>query len=206
MSGWRLNLSRRCNSLTNSATRKCQLIVSAMGRRLALRGIKAAFHNPSIVGLSLASTMAVLLLLLLPLAYAQFHSTLGVHPTGVSYSNRSPQGLHGYHHGAVHHGFGKREAEPYYAGHGYGLVAAHHPVHHAIGYGVYHHGYGKRSPTHRNKPRRKMPKNRSYRPRYYYYRYYPGITTVPGIITTVEEAKRLQTPSTSAQPGKISSW
>merc|ERR1712060_97335 len=30
--------------------------------------------------------------------------------------------------------------------------------------------------------------------------------TVPGIITTVEEAKRLQTPSTSAQPGKISSW
>merc|ERR550517_457386 len=30
--------------------------------------------------------------------------------------------------------------------------------------------------------------------------------TVPGIITTVEEAKGLQTPSTSAQPGKISSW
>merc|ERR1712212_310762 len=126
-------------------------------------------------GLSLASTMAVLLLLLLPLAYAQFHSTLGVHPTGVSYSNRSPQGLHGYgYHGhglAVHHGFGKREAEPYYAGHGYGLVAAHHP----IGYGVYHHGYGKRSPTHRDKPpkgtkRPKRPKNMSYRPRYYYYR------------------------------------
>ena len=171
MSGWRLNLSCRCNSLTNSATRKCQLMVSAMGRRLALRGIKAAFHIPSIVGLSLASTMAVLLLLLLPLAYAQFHSTLGVHPTGVSYSNRSPQGLHGYYHGAVHHGFGKREAEPYYAGHGYGLVAAHHPVHHAIGYyGVHHHGYGKRSPTHRNKrPKNKRPKN-SYRPRYYYYR------------------------------------
>merc|ERR1712088_1042232 len=108
-------------------------------------------------GLSLASTMAVLLLLLLPLAYAQFHSTLGVHPTGVSYSNRSPQGLHGYGY------------------HGYGLVAAHHPVHHAIGYGVYHHGYGKRSPTHRNKPpkgtkRPKRPKSRSYRPRYYYYR------------------------------------
>merc|ERR1712168_1621003 len=120
-------------------------------------------------GLSLASTMAVLLLLLLPLAYAQFHSTLGVHPTGVSYSNRSPQGLHGfgYHGLAVHHGFGKREAETYYAGHGY-LVAALHPVHHAIGYGLYHHGYGKRSPTHRNK-RPKRPKN-SYRPRYYYYR------------------------------------
>merc|ERR1712192_55976 len=30
-------------------------------------------------------------------------------------------------------------------------------------------------------------------------------TTVPGIITTVEEAKRLQTPSPSAQPGKITS-
>merc|ERR1719234_278068 len=31
------------------------------------------------------------------------------------------------------------------------------------------------------------------------------IATVPGIITTAEEAKKLQTPSTSAQPGKISS-
>merc|ERR1711971_179999 len=126
-------------------------------------------------GLSLASIMAVLLLLLLlPLAYAQFHSTLGVHPTGVSYSNRSPQGLHG-HRLAVHHGFGKREAEPFYPGQGYGLVAVHHPTHHAIGYyGVHHHGYGKRSPTHRNKRpkptrRPKRPKN-SYRPRYYYYR------------------------------------
>merc|ERR1711997_486648 len=120
-------------------------------------------------GLSLASTMAVLLLLLLPLAYAQLHSTLGVHPTGVSYSNRSPQGLHGYYHGAAHYGFGKREAEPYYAGHGY-LVAAHHPVHHAVGYyGVHHHGYGKRSPTHRDKRPKgtKRPKYRSYRPRYY---------------------------------------
>merc|ERR1712010_23118 len=91
-------------------------------------------------GLSLASTMAVLLLLLLPLAYGQLHSTLGVHPTGVSYSNRSPQGLHGYyHHSLAVQGFGKREAEPYH-GHGY-LVAAYH----AIGYGVHHHGYGKRS-------------------------------------------------------------
>ena len=124
--------------------------------------------------LSLDPTMAAAVLIaLLPLALAEpshliGHSTLGLHPTGVSYSNRSPQGLHGYHHGAVHHGFGKREAEPYYAGHGY-LVAAHHPVHHAIGYGVYHHGYGKRSPTHRDK-RPKRPKSRSYRPRYYYYR------------------------------------
>merc|ERR1739841_87682 len=124
-------------------------------------------------GLSLASTMAVLLLLLLPLAYGQFHSTLGVHPTGVSYSNRSPQGL------AVQ-GFGKREAEPYH-GHGY-LVAAYHPTHHTIGYGVHHHGYGKRSPTHgnnrkRKEQRRKQPKRpkrpkrpkNSGRPRYYYY-------------------------------------
>merc|ERR1711953_1055235 len=120
-------------------------------------------------GLSLESTMAVLLLLLLPLAYGHLHSTLGVHPTGVSYSDRSPQGLHGYHHhGLVAvHGYGKREAE---AHHGYGLVAAYHPTHHAIGYGVHHHGYGKRSPTHNKQPKRpKRPKN-SYRPRYYYYR------------------------------------
>merc|ERR1711863_221184 len=120
-------------------------------------------------GLSLASTMAVLLLLLLPLAYGQLHSTLGVHPTGVSYSNRSPQGLHGYyHHGLAVQGFGKREAEPYH-GHGY-LVAAYHPTHHA-------HGYGKRSPTHGNNRKRKeqrrkqpkrpkMPKNSGYRPRW----------------------------------------
>merc|ERR1711934_427561 len=128
-------------------------------------------------GLSLASTMAVLLLLLLPLAYGQLHSTLGVHPTGVSYSNRSPQGLHGYyHHGLAVQGFGKREAEPY-------LVAAYHPTHHAIGYGVHHHGYGKRSPTHGNNRKRKeqrrkqpkrpkrpkRPKNSGYRPTYYYY-------------------------------------
>ena len=124
--------------------------------------------------------MAVLLLLLLPLAYGQLHSTLGVHPTGVSYSNRSPQGLHGYyHHGLAVQGFGKREAEPYH-GHGY-LVAAYHPTHHTIGYGVHHHGYGKRSPTHgnnrkRKEQRRKQPKrpkrpskNSGYRPRYYYY-------------------------------------
>merc|ERR1711935_897284 len=128
-------------------------------------------------GLSLASTMAVLLLLLLPLAYGYIHSTLGVHPTGVSYSDRSPQGVHGYyHHGLAVHGFGKREAEPYH-GHGY-LVAAYHPTHHAIGYGVHHHGYGKRSPTHgRNKrpkqpkptKRPKRPKQPKNRPRYYYY-------------------------------------
>merc|ERR1711877_60310 len=106
-------------------------------------------------GLSLGSTMAVLLLLLLPLAHGYLHSTLGVHPTGVSYSNRSPQGLQGYyHHGLAVHG------------HGY-LVAAYHPAHHAVGYGVHHHGYGKRSPTHTKRPKR--PKNR-YRPRYYYYR------------------------------------
>merc|ERR1712203_1245233 len=125
-------------------------------------------------GLSVESTMAVLLLLLLPLAYGHLHSTLGVHPTGVIYSDRSPQGLHGYHHHGLLavHGYGKREAE---AHHGYGLVAAYHPTHHPIGYGVHHHGYGKRSPTH-NKPRNqkrpkrpKRPKN-SYRPRYYYYR------------------------------------
>merc|ERR1712083_745467 len=90
-------------------------------------------------GLSLESTMAVLLLLL-PLAYGHLHSTLGVHPTGVSYSDRSPQGLHGYHHHGLLavHGYGKREAE---AHHGYGLVAAYHPTHHAIGYGVHHHGF-----------------------------------------------------------------
>merc|ERR1712014_245184 len=113
-------------------------------------------------GLSLGSTMAVLLLLLLPLAHGYLHSTLGVHPTGVSYSNRSPQGLQGYyHHGLAVHGYGKRDAEPFH------------------GYGVHHHGYGKRSPTHNKRPKRpkrpkapkrpKRPKNR-YRPRYYYYR------------------------------------
>merc|ERR1711971_200920 len=102
-------------------------------------------------GLSLASTMAVLLLLLLlPLAYAQFHSTLGVHPTGVSYSNRSPQVLHG--HGlAVHYGVGKREAEPFYAGHR--LIGT----------------SGQRQPRGQRGQR-------------------TG-TTVPGIITTVEEAR-----------------
>ena len=74
--------------------------------------------------LSLDPTMAAsVLIALLPLALAEpshliGHSTLGLHPTGVSYSNRSPQGLQvhpvvGY---AVH-GYGKREAEPYY---GYG--------------------------------------------------------------------------------------
>merc|ERR1712203_1286060 len=128
-------------------------------------------------GLSLASTMAVLLLLLLPLAYGQLHSTLGVHPTGVSYSNRSPQGLHGYHHhGLAVHGFGKREAEPYH-GNGY-LVAAYHPTHHAVGYGVHHHGYGKRSPTHNKRPKpTKRPKSQRGQ----------RTATVPGIITTVEE-------------------
>merc|ERR1711874_519768 len=109
--------------------------------------------------LSLASTMAVLLLLLLPLAYGQLHSTLGVHPTGVSYSNRSPQGLHGYyHHGLAAYGFGKREAEPY------------HATHHDIGYGVHHHGYGKRSPTHNKRRKQPKPPKNNYRPRYYYYR------------------------------------
>merc|ERR1712227_187006 len=108
-------------------------------------------------GLSLGSTMAVLLLLLLPLAHGYLHSTLGVHPTGVSYSNRSPQGLQGYHHhGLAVHGYGKRDAEPFH-GHDY-LVAAYHPAHHAVGYGVHHHGYGKRSPTHNKRPKR--PKNR----------------------------------------------
>merc|ERR1712243_187468 len=115
-------------------------------------------------GLSLASTMAVLLLLLLPLAYVQLHSTFGVHPTGVSYSNRSPQGLHGYyHHGLAGHRFGKREAEPYH-GNGY-LVAAYHPTHHAVGYGVHHHGYGKRSPTHNKRPKRPKPSKRPKRPK-----------------------------------------
>merc|ERR1712014_296479 len=101
-------------------------------------------------GLSLGSTMAVLLLLLLPLAHGYLHSTFGVHPTGVSYSNRSPQGLQGYyHHGLAVHGYGKRDAEPFH-GHGY-LVAAYHPAHHA--------GYGKRSPTHNKRPKRpKRPK------------------------------------------------
>merc|ERR1712004_517004 len=98
-------------------------------------------------GLSLGSTMAVLLLLLLPLAHGY------------------------YHHGRTVHGYGKRDAEPFH-GHGY-LVAAYHPAHHAVGYGVHHHGYGKRSPTHNKRPKRpkrpKAPKNR-YRPRYYYYR------------------------------------
>merc|ERR1711874_3117 len=74
--------------------------------------------------LSLDPTMAAAVLItLLPLALAEpshliGHSTFGLHPTGVSYSNRSPQGLQvhpvvGY---AVH-GYGKREAEPFY---GYG--------------------------------------------------------------------------------------
>merc|ERR1712055_856590 len=82
--------------------------------------------------LSLDPTMAAAVLItLLPLALAEpshliGHSTLGLHPTGVSYSNRSPQGLQvhpvvGY---AVH-GYGKREAEPFY---GYNALA-----HHAYG-------------------------------------------------------------------------
>merc|ERR1712088_1164417 len=79
--------------------------------------------------LSLDPTMAAAVLIaLLPLALAEpshliGHSTLGLHPTGVSYSNRSPQGLQ------VHpvvgypvHGYGKREAEPYY---GYNAIAYH---------------------------------------------------------------------------------
>merc|ERR1711962_1628549 len=80
--------------------------------------------------LSLDPTMAaaVLLLALLPLALADpglllGRSTLGLHPTGVSYSDRSAQGLQvhpvlGY---AVH-GYRKREAEPYY---GYNALAYH---------------------------------------------------------------------------------
>merc|ERR1711928_318716 len=71
--------------------------------------------------LSLDPTMAAAVLLaLLPLALADpglllGRSTLGLHPTGVSYSDRSAQGLQvhpvlGY---AVH-GYGKREAKPYY--------------------------------------------------------------------------------------------
>merc|ERR1712055_233166 len=79
--------------------------------------------------LSLDPTMAAAVLIaLLPLALAEpthliGHSTLGLHPTGVSYSNRSPQGLQvhpvvGY---AVH-GYGKREAEPFY---GYNALAYH---------------------------------------------------------------------------------
>jgi len=79
--------------------------------------------------LSLDPTMAAAVLItLLPLALAEpshliGHSTLGLHPTGVSYSNRSPQGLQvhpvvGY---AVH-GYGKREAEPFY---GYNAIAYH---------------------------------------------------------------------------------
>merc|ERR1712055_564863 len=102
--------------------------------------------------LSLDPTMAAAVLIaLLPLALAEpthliGHSTLGLHPTGVSYSDRSPQGLqvhpvlghavHGYDALAYHayggvssearsaqganYGigfYGKREAEPYY---GYG--------------------------------------------------------------------------------------
>merc|ERR1712090_48990 len=79
--------------------------------------------------LSLDLTMAAAVIIaLLPLALAEpsyliGHSTLGLHPTGVSYSNRSPQGLQvhpvvGY---AVH-GYGKREAEPFY---GYNAIAYH---------------------------------------------------------------------------------
>merc|ERR1712128_325658 len=79
--------------------------------------------------LSLDPTMAAAVLVaLLPLALAEpshliGQSTLGLHPTGVSYSNRSPQGLQvhpvvGY---AVH-GYGKREAEPFY---GYNAIAYH---------------------------------------------------------------------------------
>merc|ERR1712203_689311 len=82
--------------------------------------------------LSLDPTMAAAVLIaLLNLALAEpslllGRSTLGLHPTGVSYSNRSPQGLQvhpvvGY---AVH-GYGKREAEPFY---GYNAIA-----HHAYG-------------------------------------------------------------------------
>merc|ERR1712055_48326 len=74
--------------------------------------------------LSLDPTMAAAVLIaLLPLALAEpslliGHSTLGLHPTGVSYSNRSPQGLQ-VHPGVGYavHGYGKREAEPFY---GYG--------------------------------------------------------------------------------------
>merc|ERR1711928_207680 len=76
------------------------------------------------------------------------------HPTGISYSNRSPQGLGaGYGYG-LHHGYGKRDAEP---GYGIGLSRgiARHPtgisysnrspqgLGAGYGYGL-HHGYGKR--------------------------------------------------------------
>merc|ERR1712007_345873 len=99
-------------------------------------------------GLSLGSTMAVLLLLLLPLAHGYLHSTLGLHPTGVSYSNRSPQGLQvhpvvGY---AVH-GYGKREAEAFYgynaiAYHAYGGVSSEARSAQGANYGI--GSYGKR--------------------------------------------------------------
>ena len=80
--------------------------------------------------LSLDPTMAaaVLLLALLPLALADpglllGRSTLGLHPTGVSYSDRSAQGLQVHPVlGHAVHGYGKREAEPYY---GYNALAFH---------------------------------------------------------------------------------
>ena len=75
--------------------------------------------------LSLDPTMAAAVLVaLLPLALAEpGHSTLGLHPTGVSYSNRSPQGLQVHPVvGFAVHGYGKREAEPFY---GYNAIAYH---------------------------------------------------------------------------------
>merc|ERR1711962_1110979 len=71
---------------------------------------------------------AAVLLALLPLALADpglllGRSTLGLHPTGVSYSDRSAQGLQVHPVlGYTVHGYGKREAEPYY---GYNALAYH---------------------------------------------------------------------------------
>merc|ERR1712080_529820 len=145
-------------------------------------------------GPSLASTMAVLLLLLLPLAYGQLPSTFGVHPTGVSYSNRSPQGLHGlYHHGLAGHRFGKREAEPSMVMAILWLLTIPPTMPLDMEFIITDTARGLQHITSDQSDQSQARGQRGQRGQ--------RTATGPGIITTVEEAKKLDMLSTSVQPG-----
>jgi len=82
---------------------------------------------------------------------AGYSTGLALHPTGTSYSNRSPQGLRALYAPAAlyHHGLGKRSASYYGPGlafHGYGATSyeARSPQGLQVHRG-YYHGLGKRS-------------------------------------------------------------
>merc|ERR1712200_304960 len=142
-------------------------------------------------GLSLASTMAVLLLLLLPLAYGQLHSTLGVHPTGVSYSNRSPQGLHGYyHHGLAVHGYENVKRNPTMVMATLWLPTIPPTLPSAMECIITDTARGLQHITSHETGRDQSREGTRTR-------------TVAVIIITVEGAKRLEMPSTSAKPGIV---